>query len=213
MTVPAARRSVDGDYDRGAMLAAVRRATAAIADKSASLWNHFRECPVSPWGRCRNHRHEDRISCCNCDSCRWCWTGGPFGLAAARKAVHACRRPIGYCVSRVRGSVLASVRWLTAWIKTHWRRCLSNGSRPCSVERSARRILGQSPRARKASRPARNAATHLPHIRALASIRSSFCRIEGENSFAASAYAATSRPDFPILAPFGPADPHSEHRL
>ena len=128
-----------------------------------SLWNHFRECPVSPWGRCRNHRHEDRISCCNCDSCRWCWTGGPFGLAAARKAVHACRRPIGYCVSRVRGSVLASVRWLTAWIKTHWRRCLSNGSRPCSVERSARRILGQSPRARKASRPARNAATPLSH--------------------------------------------------
>jgi len=190
MTVPAARRSVDGEYDRGIMLAAVRRATAAIADKSASLWNHFRECPVSPWGRCRNHRHEDRISCCNCDSCRWCWTGGPFGrLAAARKAVHACHRPISNCVSRVRGSVLASVRWLTAWInsKTHWRCCLSNGSRPCSAERSARRILGQSPRERKASRPARNAATHLPHNRALASIRSSFCRIEGENSFAVSA--------------------------
>jgi hypothetical protein len=32
MTVPAARRSVDGEYDRGIMLA-VRRATAAIADK------------------------------------------------------------------------------------------------------------------------------------------------------------------------------------
>jgi len=159
-------------------------------------------------GRCRNHRHEDRISCCNCDSCRWCWTGGPFGrLAAARKAVHAFRRPIGYCVSRVSGSVLASVRWLTAWInsKTHWRRCQSTGSRPCSAERSARRILGQSPRARKA---ARNAATHLPHIRALVSIRSSFFRSEGENSFAASAYAATSRPEFPILTHFSFHEAH-----
>ena len=55
-------------------------------------------------------------------------------------------------------------------------------------------------RARKASSPARNAATALPHIRALASIRSSFCRIERQNSSAASAYAATSRPEFPILA-------------
>ena len=168
------------------------------------LWNQFRECPVNPWGRWRSHRHEDRISCYNCDSCRWYWTGGLLcRLAFARKAAHACRRPIGYSVSRVRGSVLASVRWLTAWInsKTHWRRCLSNGSRPCSAERSARRILGHSPRARKASRPARNAATQLPHIRALASIRSSFCRIEGENSFAASAYAATTRPEFPILEP------------
>src|SRR5438309_1090602 len=63
-------------------------------------WNHFRECPVSPWDRWRNHRHEDRISCCNCDSClcRGYWTGGPFcWLAAARKAGHAC--PIGDPVS------------------------------------------------------------------------------------------------------------------
>ena len=69
---------------------------------SSSLWNHFGECPVSPWGRWRNHRHEDRISCCNCDSCRcrWYWTGGPFcRLATARKAVHACCRPIGDPVS------------------------------------------------------------------------------------------------------------------
>ena len=44
MTLPAARRSVDGEYDRGTMLAAVRRATAAIADRSDSLWNHYREC-------------------------------------------------------------------------------------------------------------------------------------------------------------------------
>jgi hypothetical protein len=33
MTLPAARLSVDGEYDRGTMLAAVRRATAALADK------------------------------------------------------------------------------------------------------------------------------------------------------------------------------------
>jgi len=79
------------------------------------LWNQFRECPVNPWGRWRSHRHEDRISCCNCDSCRWYWTGDLLcRLAFARKAAHACRRPIGYSVSRVRGSVLASVRWLTA---------------------------------------------------------------------------------------------------
>ena len=156
-------------------------------------------------GRCRNHRHEDRISCCNCDSCRWCWTGGPFGrLAAARKAVHAFRRPIGYCVSRVSGSVLASVRWLTAWInsKTHWRRCQSTGSRPCSAERSARRILGQSPRARilsVSSGKARcNALPHIPRARIHTS-RSSFCRIERQNSSAASAYAATSRPEFPFV--------------
>jgi len=36
MTVPAARRSVDGEYDRGIMLAAVRRATAAIRSGTIS---------------------------------------------------------------------------------------------------------------------------------------------------------------------------------
>ena len=38
-------------------------------------------------------------------------------------------------------------------------------------------------------------------------VRSSFCRIERQNSSAASAYAATSRPVLPILAPFGPTGP------
>jgi len=94
---------------------AFRMARASSRLGQAAFWNHFRECRVSTWGRWRNHRHEDRISCCNCDSCRcrWCWTGGPFcRLAAARKSVHACRHPIGYPVSWVRGSVFASVLWL-----------------------------------------------------------------------------------------------------
>jgi hypothetical protein len=39
-------RLVDGEYDRGIVLAAVRRATAAIA-RSDALWNHFGGCPVS----------------------------------------------------------------------------------------------------------------------------------------------------------------------
>ena len=67
-----------------------------------------------------------------------------------------------------------------------------------SAKACARRYL--------APRPARNAATPLPHIPCarIHTSRSSFCRIERQNSFAASAYAATSRPVFPVLAPFGP---------
>jgi hypothetical protein len=79
-----------------------------------ALWNHFCGCPVS-CGTDEGHCHE--ISDCDCDSClcRLCWAGGLFRrLAAPRKAVHADDHPIGGPISSVRGSVFASVRWLTA---------------------------------------------------------------------------------------------------
>ena len=163
MTVPAARRSVDGEYDRGIMLATVRRATDCrqIRIRSGTISESVR---LVRGARCRNHRHEDRISCCNCDSCRWCRTGGPFcWLAAARKSVHACRRPISDRAGRIRGSVFA-------WIR--------------SAEARARRYL--------AARRARSAGTPLPHIPSRPYIHPFLVgRIECENSSAASGYTVT----------------------
>ena len=88
--------------------------------------------------------------------------------------------------------------------KTHWRCCLSHGG--IAPVRQSDRLVEFSAKAcaRRylAPRPARNAATPLPHIPCarIHTSRSSFCRIERQNSFAASAYAATSRPVFPVLA-------------
>src|SRR6266545_399297 len=63
----------------------------------------------------KDHCHE--VSHCDCDSClcRGCWAGGQFcRLAAPRKAVHADGHPTGGPISAVRGSIFATVRWLTA---------------------------------------------------------------------------------------------------
>ena len=60
-----------------------------------------------------------------------------------------------------------------------------------------------------APRPARNAATPFcltSHGARIHTSRSSFCRIERQNSSGASAYAATSRPVFPILGRLRRAD-------
>ena len=76
-----------------------------------------------------------------------------------------------------------------------------------SAERSARRILGQSRRATilSASSGKERCNAFTPHpVRSHPYIAFLVLSDKRQNSFAASAYAATSRPVFPVLALFGP---------
>lgn len=119
------------------------RAIAANSDAGENISSRgdrepFLRDPVSFWGDEDegDHRHENRISRCDCDSCscRWYWAGSQFcRLAVFPTAVDAGCRSIG--VSCVRGSVRASVRWLRlAQLKTQ-----TALPRPWGIARSAER--------------------------------------------------------------------------
>ena len=129
----------------------------AKAYRAAAIGNHFRGSPVSFRGDEDegDHRHENRISRRDCDSCscRWYWAGSQFcQLAVFRTAVDAGCRSIG--VSCVRGTVRASVRWLgPAQLKTQ-----TALPRPWDVARSAERPA----RRQSAHVDPRNAAMPLP---------------------------------------------------